>query len=124
MNNYMNKVAEILGVEIGEWFKIGVCYYKFNEDCLVDIDGYTNDLILRNILNGQYTIVKLPWKPKNGENYDYIGADGHIYTVQWGYFANDYYRFNAKNCFKLNTEITEEVKERILKEMKGEYNND
>ena len=70
--NYMKDVAQLLGVEIGEEFKIEKeGKYKFTEDrykitneCLMVLltDGkwYTAPLVLYKLLNGRYKLIKIP----------------------------------------------------------------
>ena len=81
-NNYMAEVAKLLGVELGETFKItsGIQddyhrYYQFTDKkCLkTSVDGVDWEIAaamtLRGILMGDARIVKLPWKPRKGEKY-------------------------------------------------------
>ena len=70
--NYMKDVAQLLGVELGEEFKIEKeGKYKFTEDrykitneCLMVLltDGkwYTAPLVLHKLLNGRYKLIKIP----------------------------------------------------------------
>ena len=81
--NHMAEVAKIFGVELGESFKItsdtrGVYqnYYRFSENnCFeTSYDGVkwkmtTAAVLLKYILMGDIRIVKLPWKPREGEKY-------------------------------------------------------
>lgn len=81
--NYMAEVAKLLGVELGESFKItysnqGDCqnYYRFTENNCIEIsnDGVewkmtTAAILLKDTLMGDIRIVKLPWKPRKGEKY-------------------------------------------------------
>lgn len=127
--NYMPKVLEMLGVEVGEKFNIkpliGNPYY-FDEDyILVNKNGHNvdDDKIIR-ILAGDFEIEKLQWKPKDDELYYFIGTSGNVLPSTWCGNGADYYRFNAGNCFCTAEEITPEIKERILQEMKGKYEND
>ena len=81
--NHMAEVAKIFGVELGESFKITSDtqgdyqdYYRFTEDNCLEI---SNDgvewkttiaaVLLKRILMGDTRIVKLPWKPQEGEKY-------------------------------------------------------
>lgn len=84
--NYMAEVAALLGVEIGEVFKIKIAddekdsyhthyYYRLTENSGIE---YSEDNInwetgaamtLRELLMGDIRISKLPWKPINGEKY-------------------------------------------------------
>lgn len=127
--NYMPKVLEMLNLEVGEKFKIkGFNKTKFeftNFGCLIDCEKLeSNEVILSHILTGYYRIEKLPWKPKRGNVYYSIKADGETLCNEWVCNSSDLYRYNAGNCFKTKEEITDEIKQRILKEMKGKYEND
>lgn len=81
--NHMAEVAKILGVELGEPFKItsGIkddyqSYYRFTENnCFeTSYDGVEwkttiAAVLLKHILMGDIRIVKLPWRPRKGEKY-------------------------------------------------------
>ena len=105
--NYMAEVAKLLGVELGESFKITSDtqgdypgdyqnYYRFTENnCFeTSVDGdkweTATVIVLRGILMGDARIVKLPWKPRKGEKY-YVPRiairpeDRHCYY----YWCND-----------------------------------
>ena len=83
MANHIAEVAKLLGVELGESFKItsdtrGVYqnYYRFSENnCFeTSYDGVewkmtTAAVLLKYILMGDIRIVKLPWKPAIGVEY-------------------------------------------------------
>lgn len=67
--NLIPKIAKMLGVELGEEFKLGNNNVKF----WFDLDGLhseefeTADLTLYRIVRGEAEIVKMPWKPKEGQ---------------------------------------------------------
>lgn len=81
--NLIPEIAKMLGVELGEAFKVkgdDELTYKFTNDGLVLIqtDGFGLELELADVaakvalcslLNGKDEIVKLPWKPKMFETY-------------------------------------------------------
>ena len=81
--NYMAEVAKLLGVELGESFEITSKtqgdyhnYYRFTENNCLEIsdDGVEwkttiAAVLLKHILMGDIRIVKLPWKPREGEKY-------------------------------------------------------
>ena len=81
--NYMAEVAKLLGVELGESFKINSDtqgdyhnYYRLTENNCLEMsdDGVewkmtTAAILLKHILMGDIRIVKLPWKPQEGEKY-------------------------------------------------------
>lgn len=68
--NLIPKIAELLGLELGEKFKIkgDVGTYEFGLEGLWGDYG-TDAEALEAILCGSAEIVKLPWKPKEGEKY-------------------------------------------------------
>lgn len=85
--NYMKKVADLLGVEINEEFKVRSTKYTQNVNSEIFVftkvgittdDGITRNDILIDLLLGVFEIVKLPWKPKNGEHIYYIDGAGDI----------------------------------------------
>ena len=81
--NYMAEVAKLLGVELGESFKITSDtqgdyhnYYRLTENNCLEMsdDGVewkmtTAAALLKHILMGDIRIVKLTWKPREGEKY-------------------------------------------------------
>lgn len=75
--NLIPQIAQMLGVEIGEDFKIkGYTEqtYRFDDDGLKVIYSYLMkktfaNVMLGSLLAGQVEIVKLPWKPKKGDVY-------------------------------------------------------
>ena len=72
--NYMSKIAEMLGVEIGEEFKVKGSDGKLSAKFYIIDDGLyeqckdgmplLNSALLRDLLIGRCEIIKLPWKPK------------------------------------------------------------
>lgn len=74
--NYMQDVARMLGVELGEEFNVSGCgqtLYKLTEDglsCLVcDKWEEQADFAFMALIKGKYKIIKLPWRPKYDEKY-------------------------------------------------------
>ena len=75
--NLIPQIAQMLGVEIGEDFKIkGYTEqtYRFDDDGLKVIYSYLMkktfaNVMLGSLLAGKAEIVKLPWKPKKGDGY-------------------------------------------------------
>ena len=82
-NNYMAEVAKLLGVELGESFKITSDtqgdyhnYYRLTENNCLEMsdDGVewkmtTAAVLLKHILMGDIRIVKLPWRPSRDDVY-------------------------------------------------------
>ena len=75
--NLMPEIAALLGVEVGEEFKLkglrSRWIYKFTEDsflCRVDDFRWESAFyMMEDILHGTVEIEKLPWEPKYGEPY-------------------------------------------------------
>lgn len=77
--NLIPEIAKMLGVEIGEEFKVeGVAdkTYKFIIDELIVCSeknanhGYVSaNMMLVSLAKGDANLIKLPWKPKKGEGY-------------------------------------------------------
>lgn len=88
--NLIPKIAKMLGVEIGEEFKVDRYEYngltfKFAENMLMsrsDLKGAEwgiTYVILSELLGGDAEIVKIPWKPKEEEHY-YTFTSTYKYT--------------------------------------------
>ena len=77
--NLIPQIAQMLGVEIGEEFKVeGVAdkTYKFIIDELIVFGeentnhGYVSaNMMLVSLAKGDANLIKLPWKPKKGDAY-------------------------------------------------------
>lgn len=96
--NLIPKIAEMLGVELGEEFKVK----GYDPTCWFDLDGLhfdgwvaedEEDAMLHNLLCGEAEIIKLPWKPKKGDAYFTFGLLGDKWVVRslwWGGFPEEY----------------------------------
>ena len=96
--NLIPEIAKMLGVEVGEGFEIkgykGLTY-QFTDDELIVYDNknteteYTTaNMTLVSLLKGEREIVKLPWKPKNGDVYytfirDRINRTCTLVSYKW-----------------------------------------
>ena len=89
--NLIPEIARMLGVELGEEFKVeGVAdkTYKFIIDELIVCGeknanhGYVSaNVMLGSLLAGKVEIVKLPWKPKQDETFYTFGI--HATENKW-----------------------------------------
>ena len=106
--NLMPEIMKMLGVEYNEKFKVDThgtefakgnlfCFNENNGLLMVYPDGVScgaNELVY-GILCGYYTIVKLPWEPKEGDRYYVLNTNElFIETFIWdnstfGYAAKD-----------------------------------
>lgn len=136
--NHMAEVAKILGVELGEPFKItsGIqddyqSYYRFTENnCFeTSYDGIEWKttivaVLLKHILMGDIRIVKLPWKPTNEGEWYYTPAldtESGCYTVYWENDDTDKRRYRRGLVFKTREEAIAVSKKMldILEEVRG-----
>ena len=84
IKNYMADVAKMLGVELGEEFDVEYCNwnpYRFTEDGLLDCKSNPNSGVLEVLLIGKAKIIKKPWKPKSGERYYLLSANGEVFDA-------------------------------------------
>lgn len=102
--NLIPEIAKMLGVELGEEFKVDRYEYdgltfKFAENMLMsrsDLKGAEwgiTYVILSELLGGDAEIVKIPWKPKKGECYFtfvLMGDKWGVGSLHWGGFPNEY----------------------------------
>lgn len=100
--NLIPEIAKMLGVEIGEEFKIR----GDDRTCFIDLDGLHLDYhvaddednaMLHDILCGDTEIIKMPWKPNEGQTvYSFysVGLDGVLKVVDF-IWVNDIITFQA-----------------------------
>ena len=132
--NHMAEVAKIFGVELGESFKITSNtqgdyhnYYRFTENNCLEIsdDGVEwkttiAAVLLKHILMGDIRIVKLPWKPREGEKYYVpriaIRPEDRHYCYYWDNSGADIKRYDMGIVCKTPEEaiaLTEKMLEAI-----------
>ena len=78
--NHMKEVAQLLGVEIGEEFKIeghdDNLKFKFTENCFLqsygDVYGWVDSISIMTVLEGRAKIIKLPKPILTDEEKEYL----------------------------------------------------
>lgn len=127
--NYYKQIAEMLGLELGEKFKLRIdeatyCddTFYFSEYGLKDVDSiYNCNELLDEILRGKPEIVKLPWKPKKDEQYWYYSiAWESALDIEFNSSIGDLLNWKVGNCFKTKEEALVKGKE-IMEQIKKEY---
>lgn len=127
--NYYKKIAEMLGVELEEEFKVSdmkIFTFKFTEDDGLMFKYGTNEdympsaLILTKLLRGDYSVVKLPWKPKKGDRYCYYSTKDQVNYARWDDLCSELILWKAGNCFKTEEEARTKGKG-IMEQIKKEY---
>ena len=131
--NYYKKIAEMLGVELGEEFSVKNCKtkelnrprYKITQEegimYSIDREKWCRSVLLMSIINGSYSIVKIPWKPKKGEAYwHYSEVWREVISFEWEDCLYDFLLWKAGNCFKTKEEGDAKAKE-IIEKLRKEY---
>ena len=101
--NYMEKVAKMLGVELGEIFEIYRCdgCYCLTYSGLIDCQsGFDAATMLSKLLSCEYHIKHKPWKPKYDEYYYHVGASGYAYSKKWYNDIIDIPYYKIGNCYR------------------------
>lgn len=100
--NLIPQIAQMLGVELGEEFKIkgydGLTYKLTDNGLeLTTVDGqktkWFDNGALNSLLKGKMEIVKLPWKPKKGETYytfELLDGKWIVHLLWWAGSPNGY----------------------------------
>lgn len=128
--NYYKQVAEMLGVELNEEFKVAygdgvLCEktYKITVDGLFykNALGWVGSSVMHSIIKGDIEIVKIPWKPKADEFYYYYSPYAGI-TCQdrWLNTSSDYCMWKLGNCFRTR-EAAETKGKEIMEKIEKEY---
>ena len=114
MANYMEEVAKMLGVEIGEEFEIQypshcdvktTAVFSSNGFNIVHTDAvilqpYWKYAELHALLEGTISIKRKPWKPKFEESYYSVGVDGTVENGTWLNDFLDYSLYKIGNCYR------------------------
>lgn len=95
--NLIPQIAKMLGVELGEEFKINEydeITFKFAENGIMSrfneegAEWTTTYATLNKLLRGEIEIVKLPWKPNMGEEYYTFSTSAGKWIVCQQLWAN------------------------------------
>ena len=129
MKNRMQEIAEMLGVEIGEEFNVinqdcnliyGCPYKLTHEGCELQT-GDTASSILMQLLNGNCSVVKKPWKPKYGEWFWIVKSTGRVISIKNLGSESDAGLIKFGNCFKTEADAeahADEMKKKIMEVFK------
>ena len=107
--NLIPKIAELLGVEIGEPFEItsvihlkGSYFYFSETELLEHVEGKTPDYaqyrVLADLIYGDKKVVKLPFEPKDGENYFYACWCNSEIFIDYSAWTGDFFDYAMMHC--------------------------
>lgn len=119
--NYMPEIAKMLGVEVGEIFKMTDynSLYRFTERGLEfkGTAGWCLSERIEWLLTGRNEILKLPWQPKEGDRYYFPATDFRYSCPEtWDNHPIDFALKEAGMAFK-----TKEECEAALPELRKKY---
>lgn len=134
MANLIPKIAQMLGVEIGEEFEIkgrkGLTYKFIIDELIVCNDNNTEtayisaNMTLVSLIRGNSEIIKLPWKPKKGELYYSFGFRNcpkwGVSQQNWGNHPCDYALLDKGWIYRTRAEA-EAALPAVAKELGVEY---
>ena len=116
MANHMAEVAKMLGVELGERFKIihvganksisEYYYYFTDKDIEIDEEGRacSGEYLLTHLIYGDYIIKRKPWKPSAGDQYWYVSSNGSVDYYCWTDDILDFLTYKLGNCYRTREE--------------------
>ena len=130
--NLIPEIAKMLGVELGEEFKIEGREYIFHfvDNGLVACRADGSELPHENclahflwLINGEEEIVKLPWKPKMYEQYwtfDKLGQKWIAVCSSWAKYPYEILLFDKGWVFRTREEAQTALP-KVAKEMGVDY---
>lgn len=131
--NLITEITKMLGVEVNEKFKVkgyNEITYRFDADGLKEnYDNPPNEIwtfanaTLGSLLAGKLEIIKLPWKPKKGEDYYTFGSsigEWEVSRQRWTCHPFDL-AVLAKGWAYRTREEAESALPKIAKEMGVKY---
>lgn len=107
MVNYMEEIAKMLGVDIGEEFRTDKCAgpFYFSSDALYDVHNkYQQDGILRALISGAQKIVKYRDIPENGYAFWYVTKNNNAYCELWEGTTFNIMLYKLGNFYKSKAE--------------------
>ena len=134
--NLIPQIARMLGVGIGEEFKIKgyeewlykfdndrVLMFKHNDDVKMPVAPVSVYVAFLALLRGECEIIKLPWKPKKGEYYFtfvIMGDKWGVGSLHWDGFPNEYALLDKGWVYRSQAEA-EAALPKVAAEMGVEY---
>nr|DAI46588.1 MAG TPA: hypothetical protein [Caudoviricetes sp.] len=143
MTNRMSSVADLLGMELGEVFRIKdyptfpETYFRFADDGLmqsVDTIAWTKPSawVLGSLITGALQITKLPWKPSYGEVFyapsvinenKYIRLFWHDSGTYKSFYQQGMICRTKEEAIKLSEKMLDVARKRFAGGTKQEENN-
>lgn len=128
MENHMEEVAKLLGLELYEEFTVPEYdqgNYQFRKEGLCVLrngfwdDNFNRSFLLECLLLGKYEIAKSPWKPKINDLYYFVDPDGFIVDEHNTVAIFDRNMLKLGNCYKTR-ELAEANKDKWIQFYKSD----
>lgn len=129
--NLIAEVCKLLNVEIGEEFKVkgNSTVFRISSDGRIEDKAeegwFRASLNIRDLLNGEDEIVKLPWKPKDKEEFwsFYLLPNGVLMLSkrQWNDQTIEYLAMYKAGWVYRTREEANAALHRLAKELEVEY---
>ena len=125
----MSTIAERLGVEIGERFKLKSSDCEYDEIYRLKDGlevkgkyGFEESCKLKGLLTGVFEIIKLPFEPKDGEQYWYVLWNEHELGASVSIWRDNIDHYQSKYCGNVfRTQLEAEMhKYEIFEKLTGE----
>lgn len=122
MTDHIKIFMQESGLIIGEEFVIeeyNLAPLIFKKTNIGDINLYAVNHdsecngILIALLQGRYTVKKLPYKPRNGEPYWFVNGYGSVNRTVYTYKTRHYDRVYIGNCYRTNEEASANSKKHV-----------
>ena len=118
--NYMEKVAKMFGLELEETFRIDGKdgYFRLTNIGLVTKRNLESEdwyfcrtVMLHRLLIGENEVIKLPWKPRKGEEYYFPRPDTKAlwHYDAWNENETDCHRFSHDLVFRTPREAAQKM---------------
>ena len=122
MANHMEEVAKMLGVELGERFKLVDADFQYAFDYYLSEDGIKIDKegtvckqdLLKDLICGEYSIKRKPWRPSYNGLYWYVNIIGNICKSTYISSMYDINFYKLGNCYRTKEEA-EDNKDKWIK---------
>jgi len=132
--NLIPEIAKMLGVELGEEFKIKgyeewfykfdndrVLMFKHNDDVKMPVAPVSVYVAFLALLRGECEIIKLPWQPKEGEKYwSFLPGAWMVTWYTWDDSPIDFAFYKVGWVFRTKEEA-EAALPAVAKELGVEY---
>lgn len=127
--NYMQDVAKMLGVELEEEFKLtgyNGTFVLTNKGMMwltPDKRRSSEVFALEDLLTGRIELVRVPWQPKDGDEYYYPACNfKDIFSTNWSYSVSDFAFKEAGMIFRTREECEAAMPELRKKYLGGDDN--